>query len=514
MPVIRPRFPRRLPAEVDIELAHTGARMLGLPLLPQGEQVATVLEARNRRRPEEALHSTVVVHIPRRSTKTTSIFETMLGRCETRPGHRVVITAQSGNIASQILREHAMMLLARGRAVESRRRHKRPGRIVYYANGGRERLEWPATTADGAPVDVSSDDFDELDDAELEGIRLGSQMWVVPPDAGAVRSRASDDIWIDEAGELEGQKGHDLLVGVLPLMDTRGPLAQLVISGTPGKLREGMFWDLLSEARAGGRFAPGLLDYSAPDDKPVDIPSYVADPRLWRKVHPGYASGLTTRKVLEERLYRLGPEKFAREYLCMWPLTAGSAAFDLDAWKAGALEDAELAVPDRFGLAFDVAPDGSTAALAAAWRDADGVARGGLVDYRAGTAWLAPLAHAVARKYRMPLRYDSIGANHGPAGEVARMRGVTLKPGALKDAAAAAQLLVSELAGAGFEHYDQPSLNSAVEGAGWRKLEGATVLGRRLSTADVSPVVALSLALYQYDQLPARRTTEIVRAAA
>ena len=514
----RPRFPRRMPAGVDIEVAHAGARMLGLPLLPQGEQVATLLEARNRRRPDEALHTTALVQMPRRSTKTTSIFETLLGRCETRPGHRVVITAQSGNIASAILREHAMLLLARGRAVESRRRHRKPGRIVYYANGGRERLEWPATDAEGRPVDVSSDDFDDLDEDELDGVRLGSQMWVVPPDPGAVRSRASDDIWVDEAGELRGNKGHDLLVGVLPLMDTRGPLAQLIISGTPGPLREGMFWDLIVEARAGGRFAPGLLDYSAPDDKPVDLESYVRDPRLWRKVHPGVASGLTTRKVLEERLYRLGPEKFAREYLCMWPLNAGSAAIDVDAWKGGALpEHVQLALPDRFGLAFDVAPDGSTAALAAAWRDEAGVARVGIVEYRSGTAWLAPVAHAVARKYRMPLRYDGIGANHGPAGEVGRLRGVTLKAGQLKDSAAAAQLLVSELAGGTLEHFDQPTLNAAVEGAGWRQLEGARVFGRRISSADVSPVVAASLALYQYDQLPVRqatRTTTSTRRAA
>lgn len=514
MAVIRPRYPRRLPRGVDIDVAHTGGRLLGLPLLPQGEQVATMLEARHPRRPDEALHSTLLVQMGRRSTKTTSVFAAMLGRCHTRPGHRVVITAQSGNIASQILREHAAMLLARGRAVESRRRHKKPGRIVYYANGGRERLEWPAVDAEGNPVDVSSDDFDDLEEDELEGIRLGSQMWVVPPDAGAVRSRASDDIWIDEAGELAGPRGHDLLVGVLPLMDTRGPLAQLVISGTPGKLREGMFWDLLSEARAGGRFAPGLLDYSAPDDRPVDVASYVDDARLWRKVHPGYASGLTTRKVLEERLYRLGHEQFAREYLCMWPLTAGSAAIDRDAWAAHALpEHVTLALPDRFGLAYDVAPDGSTAALAAAWRDEDGRARGGLVDYRAGTAWLAGVAHAVARKYRVPVRYDSIGANHGPAGEIARLRGVTLKAGALKDAAAAAQLLVSELAGDGFAHFDQPTLNAAVEGAGWRNLEGARVFGRRVSSADVSPVVALSQALYQNDQLPVKQAARIVRAA-
>lgn len=504
-----PRHASRVPKGTDIESARVGAGLIGLPLTPQGERVAGLLEARKPRRPDEAAHTTAVVQMPRRATKTTSVFSTLLGRCHTRPGHRVVLTAQSGNIASQIIREHAQMLLARGRAVESRRRHQKPGRIVYYANGGRERLEWPATDAAGRPVDVSSDEFDDLDEADLEGIRLGSQMWVVPPDAGAVRSRASDDIWIDEAGELEGQKGHDLLVGVLPLMDTKGPLAQLVISGTPGTKREGMFWDLLTEARAGGRFAPGILDYSAPDGPGAVVD--VADPKLWRRVHPGLSSGLTRKAVLEERLYRLGEVRFAREYLCIWPYDAGSAALNMDAWRAAA--GPEVPLPDRFGLAYDVAPDGSSAALAAAWRDDAGVAHVALLDYRSGVAWLAKVAHAVARKYRVPIRYDGIGANHGPAGDVGRLRGVRLVSGQLKDAAAAAQLLVSELAGGTLEHADQPGLNQAAEGAAWRQLEGARVFARRHSDADVPPIVAASLALYQFDTMPAKQPLRIVTTA-
>ncbi len=264
--------------------------MLGLDLKDQGQRVARLLEARRRRRPDEALRQELVVQIPRRSTKTTSIMSTMLGRADTRPGHRVVITAQSGNIASQIMREHAQILLARGYAVESRSRRRRPGRIVYYANGGRERLEWPSTDRDGNPIDVSQEEFDDVTPEELEerGIRLGSKIWAVPPDAGAVRSQASDDIWIDEAGELDGNVGTDLLTGVLPLMDTRGPLAQLVVSGTPGKFRDGMFWELLSEGREGGSMAPGILDYSAAGGRRPRGPEGVAARAPRRVVRDGH----------------------------------------------------------------------------------------------------------------------------------------------------------------------------------------------------------------------------------
>lgn len=510
--VVRPHYATRLPRDVDIATAERGARMLGLPLKDQGIRVARLLEARNPRRPDEALRQELVVQMPRRATKTTSIFATMLGRCDTRHGHRVVVTAQSGNIASQIMREHAQVLLARGYAVESRARRRRPGRIVYYANGGRERLEWPSTDRDGKPIDVAQEEFDDVTPEELEelGIRLGSRMWAVPPDPGAVRSQASDDIWIDEAGELEGDVGTELLTGVLPLMDTRGPLAQIVVSGTPGKFRAGMFWELLTEGRAGGPHAPGILDYSATDDEASD-PEKVNDPKVWRRVHPGLSSGLVTVKTLQKRLYRLGPVRFAREYLCMWPLDGTVTAIDMDAWRAHKIPAETL--PKRFGLAYDVAPDSSTAALAAAWRDPGGIARVAILDYRAGVSWLPKVAHTVARKYRMPIRYDGIGANHGPAGAIERLRGVTLVSGFLKDAAAAAQLLTSNLGDGVLEHFDQSSLNAAADGAAWRLTEGARLFARRLATEDVAPLVAASLALYQFDQLPQPQPTKIRTAA-
>lgn len=499
--VVRPHYATRLPRDVDIATAERGARMLGLPLKEQGVRVARLLEARNPRRPDEALRQELVVQMPRRATKTTSIFATMLGRCDTRRGHRVVVTAQSGNIASQIMREHAQVLLARGYAVESRGRRRRPDRIVYYANGGRERLEWPSTDADGNVIDVAQEEYDDVSPEELEelGIRLGSKMWAVPPDPGAVRSQASDDIWIDEAGELEGDVGNDLLTGVLPLMDTRGPLAQIIVSGTPGRFRAGMFWELLSEARDGGRLAPGILDYSATDAEATD-PKTVSDPKVWRRVHPGLSSGLVTAKTLEKRLYRLGPLKFAREYLCMWPLDGSVSAIDMAKWRALAVPQEPL--PDRFGLAYDVANDGATAAIAAAWRDPAGIARVAILDYRNGANWVAPVAHKIARKYRMPIRYDGIGANHGPSIQIKKLRGAALIAGYLKDAAAAAQLLTENLDDRLLVHFDQSSLNAAAEGAAWRLTEGARLFARKLATDDPVPIVAASLALYQYDQLP------------
>jgi hypothetical protein len=81
---------------------------------------------------------------------------------------------------------------------------------------------------------------------------------------------------------------------------------------------------------------------------------------------------------------------------------------------------------------------------------------------------------------------------------------VALVPGYLKDAAAAAQLIVSNLGDGILVHFDQSSLNAAAEGAAWRQTEGARLFARRLASTDTAPLVAASLALYQFDQMPAR----------
>ena len=462
-----PRFASPIPDGTDVSTAELGARMLGLELKPQGVRVAQLLEARSPG--GDALYGYPVIEMPRRSTKTTATWATIIGRAWTRPRYRCVTTAQTGTTASRILLEHAELLIMNGNAVESRESGSREsGLPVLFRQGGREHLDFPN----------------------------GSRIWVVPPEAGAVRSAAADDILVDEAGEFEGDKGEQFMTGVLPLMDTRGGLAQLIIAGTPGKARSGLFWSRLELARSGERPRYGILDYSAADS---DDPE---DREVWARVHPGPSSGLTPMSVLEERFADLGPVQFAREYLCMWPADASTSAIDMDAWTAAEVE--RVALPDRFGLAYDVAVDGSSAALVAAWRDADGVAYVEVVDHRLGVSWLAAKAHTVAKKYRVPVRYDQIGANMNVAQEIDRKRGVKVAPGNLKDVAGAAQRLVSDLSEGRLRHFGQASLTAAAEGASWRQTESARAFGRKSSTNPIEPLVAASLALWQFDQLPAR----------
>ena len=485
----RPTFASPIPKGTDYTPALVGSQMLGLPLQPQGIRVACLLEARARagtgvRYPE------VVIQIPRQATKTTSIWATIIGRATLRYGYRCVVTAQSGNVASRILLEHANLLIANGQARYSQEKaDPTDPRAVVYRNGGRERIEFPAT---------------------------GSAIWVVPPDAGAVRSAAADDIVIDEAGEFDGPKGKDFLDAVRPLQDTRGPLAQLIVTGTPGKSREGMFWEMLQLARSGKEKELGILDYSARDDEDPD------DRKVWRRVHPGpssvsvYGGPLTPMRVLEKRRKSMDVISWSREYLCVWPTDASTSALDLEAWRTSGTDFPDER-PKRSVIAVETPKDQTCTAVVEVWRDDDGKACIELLAFRPGVTWAARFAYDEARKSGSLVVIDEIGG--GNTGTAQALRKFTRPPIRLQvpktlHVGAAAQHLANELREGRVRHFDQSDLTAAVESVAWRPLgrDGRAFM-RKAGGGEIAPIVAASHALWAYDQTPARRSVSITSAA-
>ncbi|MBD8077689.1 hypothetical protein [Cellulosimicrobium arenosum] len=455
------------PVMPDVTAYEVGSELLGFDTTPQGYVIAGVVEARNEE--DRPLYRYVPIQVPRRSAKTTSTSCVALGRMVATPGYRVMSTAQTGDIARRMWREVVQLLDA------------------HYASVDEGSRPYKARIANGSEVLTWEN---------------GSTWRPVTPSPLSYRSQAADLLIFEESGHIAPELAAELRAGAFPTMDTR-PQGQVWIIGTPGPTRAGLLWDGLVKGHA-GRARWGLVDFTIGDSRSITHEDGSLDLDLLQEVHPGLRSGLTDLDIMEERFEGMSVLDFAAEYAGQWPPDASTSAIDLDAWAASALTPLpSLEDIKRFGLAFDVAPDGSSAALCAAWRDEDGVAHLGVIEHRAGVSWLADVVHAIATKYRLPVAYDGIGANHGPAQEIERKRGVNLVRLGMHDVQAAAQGVVSHLTDGRLRHYSQGSLTGAAEGASWRSSEGGRLFGRRRSTADASPLVAASLALAQYDALPA-----------
>ena len=454
----------------DLTEFTAGAESLGF--VPSAHQLrfARIMEARG----EDGLprYRRTAKTEPRRSGKTEGLFALIVGRCQSRPDYHAAFSAQNGKMGRKRFLAMAAKL-ERWNPCPRGSQHVAPcdrdhvHYRVYRSNGG-ERIEW----ANGSTFDVN------------------------PPDPESYRGDEYHLIVLDEAQETtDDDVADELLGGINPTMDTV-PDAQLVVAGTAGKTRTGLLWRSLEKGRA-GRW--GILEYAAPDD---------ADPldeKTWLTAHPGIGT-LTTLEVIRENFDDLSLVDFQREYLGQWPADLTVSAIDPELWAAARAEFTTR--PGRVGLAFDVTPDGSAAALACAWRDDAGVAYLEVIEYRSGVSWLPGLAHRAGREARAVIAYDGVGQNLNPAQALARKRPpARTKTCGIKDMQGAAQRLVDHLRDGVVRHFDQKDLNLAAEGAAWRNVQGETarLFGHKASAHNITPLTAAALALWSYDLHDAAR---------
>ena len=497
-----PRFLSPIPEGTDIEVAHIGARLQRMPMTPQGEIIAGVLQSRNSSGALRYKQNTI--QVPRRSTKTTSIQNVLLGRCLTIPGYQVVSTAQDGTRASQFFRD--MMDLIEEHANE----------IVELRNEERAA----AYEGDKEPEEFTfKDALRELGIRTLyysqqrEYIRFlnGSKWRVAKPEPSSLRGGAAHVIWFDEGGELDVEGSPRLLAGALPMMDTK-PEGQIIISGTPGTARAGMFWQAIERSR----LAPerlGIVDYSA--DEFCD-PN---DEEVWWEVHPGLSCGLTTIETIRERHdpeTGLSLPEFMREYLCIWPPDSMVTALNMRNWETTMCEPVAAPVDVPWAIGYDVEIGGHAAAVAVAWVDADGDPHIQMMDHRPGTQWLeAYLAKAISKHPKALIGYDNIGDNITVAqglGRLPRFKHAALKALPLRDVAAGTAFVAQSLDRLALHHTRHGGLDAAVQAAGWRESAGSRLFARGKGR-DISCLLACTHALAVASTMRRTKRIEIPKAA-
>lgn len=444
-----------------------GAKAMGFEPTPQQWKIACALNAWDEEK-ARPLQRIMGVCIPRRAGKTTALLALAIGRCLARPGHIVLFTAQNGTKASARFLELARAL---------------------------ERVE-PDEDARG---------FRIMRGAGNQNLRFanGSMFMVLPPKPDAFRGDSGDTILLDEAQEHDAADSSELLGAILPTMDTRLG-AQLIVAGTAGLHRSGLFWDTLEEGRNGFP-RTGIVEFAAPD---TTTEEEAADRELWQRVHPGIGT-LTDLETIENNFTRLPLPQFRREYLGLWAEDFSRSAIDMVKWNEAAKEFDKK--PDHFTLAFDVAVDGSVAAIAAAWR-VDGKAFVEIVDHKQGTEWLVPRLNELARRYRCTIAHDTVGAALVEAESLNRLRPrPRVQPLAYKDLSPGCARFMKDLLEGNLTHFDQPSLNEAARKAVKRPLgENGWAWTRRNSDGDIAPLVAATMALRAYDNMKTPQKMVIV----
>jgi hypothetical protein len=372
----------------------------------------------------------------------------------------------------------------------------RPQRILYTAqdrNHAREKWGEQVELLDRSPLRRLYQ-VRRSNGSEAIRWRTGSVHGITAPTETAGHGFTLDLGLIDEAW---AQTDDRLVQAFRPAMLTRRD-AQLWIVSTAGTdestfLRERVE-DGRARAEAGDREGLAYFEWSAPDDAAVD------DPEVWRATMPALGA-LISEETLRADLAAMDEPEFGRAYLNRWA-AGGAPVLTAGEWAACADPRSSITGAPAFGI--DVAPDRSSAAIAAA-----GGAKGlrvhvELVERRAGTDWVAGRVAELAERWRPRAVALDPG---GPAGslvtDLSRLPSVpTLVALTGRQYAAACGALFDDVRSGRLVHRGQPALDDAAIAARRRTIGDAWAWARPAVGVDPAPLIAATIARWAWNVAP------------
>lgn len=243
------------------------------------------------------------------------------------------------------------------------------------------------------------------------------------------------------------------------------------------------------------------LEWSAGDDlEEAMTEDFQCDPENWARGNPALGIRITGEHVAnEQRAMRANPRGFAVERLGVgdWPAIDEDAietALPLDAYEACIDKTSQAVGP--LAVAVDVKPDRSAAAIGVAGEREDGLIHAEVIDHRPRTGWvLGRLLQIVKDHDVTKVAIDKGGpAAALPLAAALEEVGVELVTLSGPEYAQACGALFDVVTEHGIRFAPAPELDAAVHGAARRKLGEAWAWGRSVSTGDISPLVAVTVA--------------------
>lgn len=393
-------------------------------------------------------YGTVVVTVPRQAGKTVTSRATSVARGLTIPDHQSWYTAQTREDA----RRRFLDLAA---AVQHRRCPIRPPFTTVRLSNGSEGMHWPS----------------------------GSAHRLFAPTEAALHGEALDMVTIDEAWSHSEVLGQALLGAAVPGGLTR-PWFQLWIVSTAGDASSAWLRGFVDAGRAA--VAAGARAGIAYFETRAEGP----DPEQLLDAHPAVGH-TTTRDRLARLIAAAGPDA-PRAFGNLWPDDNATGPFPPGTWAAAAA-DVDPPTTGPAAVAIDVAPDRSATSIAVAWRRGQTTAAAVAVT-GPGTGWVLEHAARLAHQLACPVTYDERSA----AAALVDAWPATVRRRAMgtRDVTTAAQQVHDAVAHGTITIRPDPALDVAAAGAVTRPIGDAWAWGRRTSTADITPLVALTFACW------------------
>jgi hypothetical protein len=334
----------------------------------------------------------------------------------------------------------------------------------------------------------------------------GGTVWYRTRTGGG--GRGVDDI--DRLVVDEAQNAADEHLAALTPTMLANENAQLNALGSAGiEGKSAWWWQMRIRALGSDPGSLGFIEHTAETVRldefgaPIQDPIDASDRALWLKANPalhaGRGQGLA---FFEEQFRRLDRRSFCREHLGVWdppPFIAGPTVIPAGSWLRCGQPTSELV--GRVVFTFDVTPDRRWGSIGAAGLSSLGAkVHLEVIDHREGTAWMVP------RLVELRERWNPLGFwcdDYGPAGgllSAAKAAGLEIGTVNTKEHAQACGGFLDGVVDEELVHTGQDVLDAAVSGADKRTIgDMAWLWSRKNSTVDISPLVAVTLAKWAWE---------------
>lgn len=338
-----------------------------------------------------------------------------------------------------------------------------------------------------------------------EGIELkgGQRIRFRTRTKGGGRGFSGDFLALNEAMELP-----EATVGaLLPTLSAR-PNPQVWYTGSPVDKTVHEHGIVLTRIRnrglKGGDPALAYFEWSANAETLDEVTEEVAsDPQAWAQANPGLGIRISVEHVEREQR-SMDPRTFAVERLGVgdWPDVEGltSGPISIETWMEGF--DPSSAPTDPVTFAFDVSPDRGWTSIGVAGIRSDGLPHVEVADRKRGTGWVVDRLIGMVEKHEASA---IVCAGSSPAASL-----VAKLSQALKDAGSDVEVVTTtaqefvQACGGIYDACDQGTLRhrgtaelkSALRGSAIKSVGDSWAWSRTRSASEVSPLVAVTLALW------------------
>jgi hypothetical protein len=443
----------------QLKLSRKIAKLLGIQLMEHQEHVLALFSEQDENGKYVYTDSTLVM--PRRNGKTTLLLVLVLTQALRYPGSHIWMSAQDLKSARACLIESWWPLIANSPLAGMFTLRKSSGSEQLQCGNGSVVHLLTATSklaGHGATCDLYlGDEYFAMQDTRLEAAMLPAQATRASFGGGA-RS-----IFCSTPGTPATSQ---------PLLQRTERGRQLVASGSQTGI--------------------AYSEWSAPDDADP------SDPAVWAAANPAYGITISEDAVRSE-YESMELVDYRRQRLAQWTTTVNDPVIDAAMWLS--LIDMDSKRGKSLAMSFDSSPAGEWSSISFVSIRDDGKFHTAVMAHREGTGWLAEEVHRLYVAYRPNvIIYDprSPAANAVPE---LTSKGVPVDELSGADQTAAFAAFVAACNDDMLRHGDQPELNAALIGGVRRKLNDAYAWSRSSSAVDISPIVAVSEALYSVQKI-------------